>query len=1008
MILSLLNNLIFKINRWHLLQNGAGELPSTKTKENLTNWLSETLSAILSFITSKLMKVAQLLYNVLCKFVYFIVKIVLNVMDFVMVIISELSGQAQGFDMEEVNSNLENSDILFRFLLNSYTLTILKRLFIYALFLLILITIFSIVMNEWKNATKSETNTYKNTLIRSLGSIFMMFFLPFIVIVGIISSNVILASLVASVNPSGTTRFSVGATLFASATYDANLYRNYADAGQKIPIVFDFDGGFENARDSIERNPELQDNDYLSSGYSTYSMFQTEEYFTFAQIPDDSSYYNYYDGQYLKTKRIEYYVMADFIDYAMQSGEEFYIKNAEDIFLEALAVLKDYEGKEAVEGVKYSDFLYPDPNTVSFTDAGDVTHIGIDFNQINEKYLSGFEMYNFQTLREIFSTIVPYKINSDGTEEAIPLYDADNKINSELSRVAYYKINVKYNTDKLQNTDEVASVEYIAYPGATNEVDGAVYLYTTKKTLVLKDLNEAKEGRDEYINITLNCPVLKNSGSKVVQSGSAKKEALSTSTLYQFKTNYLSTEKISASNDVADDVAAASEPATEPESINCYQLQFIQKGKSKIEYVSLPSSLFIARGAFTSDGHPTAIKESGGDIVFYRHDISSPKSMSLKPLTTYSSTSSNGTTTDLGDGGDFFSRVLGFGNSSINSKLTASISASQQFYKIDKTVGTFKNGFYTLNYSFVNTEIGIENIYDLGELNIILLVVASVTLLKVLVYIIFGLIKRLLELTVLWFTYPAWLLKYPLESGKGSILQDSTFQKWSYRFMERTLSVYALYIGLALYYAFVPVVMASDIVPTSVVINTSDGNIFNNVSPELVSWLINTMFILVLFTFVDKVESIVGNYILKGNSKTGSALSSEGKEVFDASIGNVKQGIELFNVKKQVKKAGNKVKEYAMTAVDMVPGSALAKDAAGALKQHRDNKKYDKLVQGYGDTLRNATTNDELRDALNNNPVEKTESDGDEKVNQYQKKYRQRTKKIMERRKRVEPKNKSK
>ncbi len=1006
MILSLLNNLIFKINRWHLLQNGAGELPSTKTKETIMGWLSETLSAILSFITSKLMKVAQLLYNVLCKFVYFIVKIVLNIMDFIMVIISELSGQAQGYDMSEVNSNLENSDILFRFLLNSYTLTILKRLFIYALFLLILITIFSIVMNEWKNATKSESNTYKNTLVRSLGSIFMMFFLPFIVIVGIISSNVILASLVASVNPSGTTRFSVGATLFASATYDANLYRNYADSGQKIPIVFDFDGGFGTAREGVGRNEELQDNDFLNSGYSTYSMFQTEEYFTFAQIPEDSSYYDYYDGQYLKTNRIEYYVMADFIDYAMQSGEEFYIKNAEDVFLEALAVLKNYEGKEAVDGVKYINLLYPDPTKVSFTDEGGVNHTGIDFNEINENYLSGFELYNFQTLREIFSTIIPYKIEADGTEKAIALYDGGGAINPELSSVAYYKINVKYNKEKLKNTDGVESVEYIAYPGATNEVDGAVYLYTTKKTLVLNDLEKAKDGQIEQIKETLYCPVLKNSGSKVVQSGSAKKEALSTSTLYQFKTNYLSTEKISASNDVVTDAAAASEPATEPESINCYQLQFIQNGKSKIETVALPSSPFVARGAFTSDGHPTAIKESGGNIVFYRHDISSPKSMSLKPVTTYSSTDSSGNTTDLGNDGDFFSRVLGFGNSSINSKLTASISASQQFYKIDTTVGTFKNGFYTLNYSFVNTEVGIENLYDLGELNIILLVVASVTLLKVLVYIIFGLIKRLLELTVLWFTYPAWLLKYPLESGKGSILQDSTFQKWSYRFMERTLSVYALYIGLALYYAFVPVVMATDIVPTSVVINTSDGNIFNNVSPELVGWLLNTMFILVLFTFVEKVESIVGNYVLKGNTATGATLSADGKAVFDASIGNVKQGIELFNVKKQVKKAGNQVKKYAMNAVDMVPGSALAKDAAGAIRQHRDNKKYDKLVQGYGDTLKNATTNDELRDALNNNPVEKTESDGDEKINQYQKQYRKRTKKIQERRKRVEPKNK--
>lgn len=985
MILSILNNLIFKINRWHLLENGAGELPYPSGESKILNFFSRVFASIIEYVSSVLGQLANALYLILCKFVYFIVKIVLNIMDFVMVIISELSGQAQGYDMNAVNSNLENSDILFRFLLNSYTITILKRVFVYALFILILITIFAIVMNEWRNATQNQTNTYKKTLFRTLNSIFMMFLLPFIVIVGIIASNVILASLVASVNPDKSTRFSVGATLFASATFDANLYRTYADNGQKIPIVFDFDGGFENARDNVGKDKELQDNDFLNSGYSTYSMFVSNKYFTFNQVPEDSSYYNYYDGQYLKTRRIEYYVMADFIDYAMQSGEEFYIKNAEDVFLDALQVLKKYNNLDPLNNKTYTyyNFLYP------YIETGEDGTACIDYNEFDAEYLSGFEEYNFSILRNVFSTIRPF----DKDDKEIPLYKKiDNRyeINEkELASVAYYKIVVKYDSTKFENIEsgDSSDVEYICYPGASNEIEGAVYLFTTKTTLKLKDIEVYRaQGLEKYIDISLNVPVLKNSGSKAIQYGKVKNNTRSASTLYTFKSNYLSTNRVE-------------------DGLNLYKVNFIEEDEKEPHSIALPTSPFIARGAFTTAGLPTAIRESGGDIVMYRHHISSPKSMELEPITSYMATGSNGETTNI-SGDDFFSRVLGFGNSQIDSSLTAKVSATQQFYKTEFSLGNLKNGFYTLNYSFMNTPLSIDNIYDLGEVNIILLVVASFTLLQVLVYIIFGLIKRLLELTVLWFTYPAWLLKYPLGSGTGSIMTDNTFQHWAYRFMEKVFSVYALYIGLALYYAFVPVVMATDVIPTSIVIEAGSGNVFNSVSPELVGWLLNAMFVLVLFTFVEKIETMVGEYVMKGSVGTGSTLSAEGKEVFSASVGNVKKAVDTLNVKKQIKNAATTVVGYATTAKDMIPGSAIMGDAVKAVKQHNNNKKYAGLVKDLGAKFASATSQDDVTNAIKGSATTKNITSGKEKINQYQQESRALDEKTQERRKRVMPKNK--
>lgn len=1004
-ILNMLNNLIFKINSQHLLKNGVGNPGTSSADGSALNSIVGFFQSILTEIVDKVTEIGVVLYRVLCKFVYFVVKICLNLVDLVMVIISELCGQASGYDMG-ANTNLQNSDILFKFLLNSYTLKILYRLVIYSFLLLLLITIFAIVMNQWKNATKSEDNKFTTVLKKSVESIFMMFVVPFLVIVGIVASNVVLASVVSAVNPDKNSRFSIGATIFASSTYQASWYRRYAEANEKIPILFDFNGGFygvqnadsvfTNGKDITKEMEALKNNSNVTSGYSTFNMFRNKEFFDFAQVPDDSTYYGFYDGQFLKTKRIEYFVMADFIDYAMQCGEEFYIKNVEDVYLEAVNLLRSYSDK----------CLYPyifDTNVFTVeTDAKTgVKHSYIDFNS-EENEITEMDIANFETLKRVFSAIKP--IDKDGNEIELYKKNEDPSINKEYvigfdeSKVAFYSVSVAYDAQKLKDMgdaevlDDYKTTEYRAYPKTTDEASGAIYIICNKKDVILKDNTD----EDTYAYTSIFTPLTLYDGSKEIQFDTKKEELVTRSStpLFTFTSSYLTS-------------------GVNGGSVNDYNYSYVQKGRSikNATYLNTINTTFVARGAFTTEGLPTAIREDGDNIVFYRHDVIVPKNIKLQPVTSYVAEEKDGTSTTIGTNDDIFSRVLGFDSTRIESDLQMQLRAVSQINKSEFKIGEFKGGKFTLNYSFVDTPLDLTNVYDVTQVNMVLLILASGSLLKVLTYVIFGLIKRLLELTVLWFTFPAWLIRHPLSGSKETILQNSTFTMWRVRFIERVISVYALYIGLALYYVLVPAVLSVNLFD-GLKVNFGANNIFNSVSPEFVGFVMNAMFVLVLFTLVEQVEGIVGDYILPGQMQTGSGLSSSGKAVFDDTLKTAKDSISYFSIKQLTKKGVSTVKNTAQDAIDLIPGSGVVGDAVNLAQRVNANRKYKRDINDFANQARRASSDADINNVIDNTEITQNINAGTAEnpayINAYQKRVRDIEKRRAARRKRVTPNNRSK
>ena len=843
-----MNNLIMKINSQHLLKNGAGRAHNNVFDSTAIN-NSTIFDTILKYVLQKLSAVAEVIYRLILQLVYFIVNLALNIMDFIMVIISELSGQAQSFDLAQVNSNLENSDIIFKFFFNSLTVKILQRVFIFSLLILIIITIVAIIKNEWQRATDEKARDTKAIVAKALKSVFMMVFTPFVVIVGIVFSNVLLTTTANAIN-GGKSFFSVGSIIFMSGTYEANWYRIYADNNDKIPILFDFNGGFYNADNGRTSNSniynldeevaQLKQNKYLTSGYSTYSMFENKAYFTFNQVPEDSKYYAFYDGDFLKTKRIEYYVMADFIDYAMETGQEFYIKNVEDVYNMAVDTLidSDYE-------------LYPAENEAIESEEEDKVNV----------YYRYFDA--------IFNNIIPYELDENDSPKKMELYgttpsNPNIHIIYDENKTEYFEFNVHYNEELLASCGDVkidedaadkGLVTYESLSGADDEAYGAKYLYCYKVQVPL-DVDATKFR-------TLYVPVQQNSNSQ---------------SYFNFSSDYLEDAKV--------DNGLRSE------------------------------SLFVARGGFNTFGAPTAIREDGSEIVFYRHDVSMYTWYKAQPQQSYLSTDDAGKEEIIEADGDFFTRVLGFDSNNLDLNIQILFGSMPTYSKQVWDITTLSNGQYKLNYSFVNTNLNIDNVYNLTKMNFLILIIACLTLMSTLFWLIFSLLKRILELTVYWFTYPAWLTPFPLDSS-DSIIENTAFARWRVNFIDRVMAIYTTYIGLVLYYALVPAILSIDFA-SGVVIDAGVDNMFNHINPVIVSWTIRVMFLLVLFTMLKTVNEMVqdligGGHFSEMNDGKDYWLDSEGK--FNGIIvKNVKAGVGMFSI------GGNwkKLKQGARDAKDHV------------------------------------------------------------------------------------------
>ena len=174
-----------------------------------------------------------------CSLFYVVCKWFLAVVDFLQYFIQKLIGLDYWLkDGRKTFEGATDNDLLFSFLYNDTVQRVFRAMIAVFFLLLIVFTIFAIVKQEWEFATggfEGKTGNSKTAIIRdSMKAIGLVIIFPIILMLGIISSNAILASLVNALNLDMKQTF--GSTLFAISSQSANRHRIYADNGMRSPV----------------------------------------------------------------------------------------------------------------------------------------------------------------------------------------------------------------------------------------------------------------------------------------------------------------------------------------------------------------------------------------------------------------------------------------------------------------------------------------------------------------------------------------------------------------------------------------------------------------------------------------------------------------------------------------------------------------------------------------------------------------------------------------------------
>ncbi len=175
----------------------------------------------------------RFLGNGICVLFYSILKWFLAFCDFLQYFIQKLIGLDYWLSNSTYTlSGATKSDLLFSFLFNDTVQRVFRVLLILFIVLLIVFTIFQIIRQEWsfitgENFGDGKSNSKSKIIRGSIKAIALVIVFPLVLIVGIISSNAILASIVKALNIDMSSTF--GSTIFSIASVQSNKYRKYSD-----------------------------------------------------------------------------------------------------------------------------------------------------------------------------------------------------------------------------------------------------------------------------------------------------------------------------------------------------------------------------------------------------------------------------------------------------------------------------------------------------------------------------------------------------------------------------------------------------------------------------------------------------------------------------------------------------------------------------------------------------------------------------------------------------------
>ena len=381
----------------------------------------------------------------------------------------------------------------------------------------------------------------------------------------------------------------------------------------------------------------------------------------------------------------------------------------------------------------------------------------------------------------------------------------------------------------------------------------------------------------------------------------------------------------------------------------------------------------VAKGLFEKGLYPTAIKEEDGVVKFYRDDLNIPTLVDLFPTISYELP--EGVTEDLGvkiiKGG--FEAITGVSADEFIPYVYYSFDIFNLFTKTTNSIVKLDNGRMYVDYNFTQRNFTMENLYRVKEINLLILTFSGIILMGLLIKIMFGVALRVLDITLLFITYPAVLSTMPIDGGKR-------FSGWTTMFVNKLLSLYGIVVGINIVLLLFPIIDGLDLITPEMVASAFGGRLFAGATAMFLNYLAEVLFMLVGFTSIQRfgvlIEMLIDenshdeedvNYsVFNAIEILGKAKHQKKKDDPPGTGGIVQDGAMVVNDLAQLPKTvGNIVsgqilidmKDKAVdAAMSMLPGGAVVKEVKDR-KEHLEQKAQMKQdTQEMKDKIKNKDT----------------------------------------------------
>ena len=403
--------------------------------------------------------VLEVILEFILKIVYLISTFVMSFIEFIQYVVSIMLGITTDISEFVV---LDSRNPLVKMLTNETVLKVFKYMIGVSIVLVIIFTIYAIIKSEYSYAAgdkDGDTVNIGRILKRSLKSLFTMGIFPLVMILGVVLVNAILAGFNDVLK--GGENTTLAGQVFMSGAYTANNYRNFANEDERIPIVVNFDDPYISGQHIGYSTEDLVNiyKPFQPRAEELYDKMLEKSFGSFNEtiVYRNNKLYNkenFNSYEQFVCTREQYYVMADFIDYAIKNNVTFYIKNMTDSDITWKYVEQSiYDTETQTLRITYKDASNLN-NGKSYTveycpsDAGIVSPIADAIETLSAILAIGEYAENtFNVLSRVEEAINIVEWNTDKVLLKLsPNYNTENRTSADET-ILYEWSRLKYNND---------------------------------------------------------------------------------------------------------------------------------------------------------------------------------------------------------------------------------------------------------------------------------------------------------------------------------------------------------------------------------------------------------------------------------------------------------------------------------------------------------------------------------------------------------------------------------